>query len=77
MLHSLELLAPAANADIAVQAVVHGADAVYMGATSHGARKSACNSLEDISRVVDFAHRFAQKYMSRLIQLCMRMNCSR
>ena len=31
MLHSLELLAPAANADIAVQAVVHGADAVYMG----------------------------------------------
>jgi len=61
MLHSLELLAPAANADIAVQAVVHGADAVYMGATSHGARKSACNSLEDISRVVDFAHRFRAK----------------
>ena len=29
--------------------------------TSHGARKSACNSLEDISRVVDFAHRFRAK----------------
>lgn len=36
---SLELLAPAANADIAIEAVKHGADAVYIGAMSHGARK--------------------------------------
>ena len=57
----LELLAPAANAEVAIQAVLHGADAVYMGATSHGARKDASNSLEDIARVVAFAHQFRAK----------------
>ncbi|MDE7160848.1 MAG: DUF3656 domain-containing protein [Muribaculaceae bacterium] len=54
----IELLAPAANADIAVQAILHGADAVYIGASSHGARKSAANSVDDIRRTVDFAHRY-------------------
>lgn len=54
----LELLSPATNADIALQAIIHGADAVYMGATSHGARKTASNSLEDIIKVVDFAHQY-------------------
>lgn len=58
---SLELLAPAANADVAIQAVIHGADAVYMGASSHGARKSAANSIEDIARVVEFAHQFRSR----------------
>lgn len=57
----LELLAPAANAEIAIQAILHGADAVYIGASSHGARKSASNSIEDIKRVVDFAHQFRAK----------------
>ncbi len=54
----LELLAPAKNADIAIEAVKHGADAVYMGATRYGARSSASNSLEDIKRAVDYAHKF-------------------
>lgn len=57
-MRALELLAPAANAEIAIQAILHGADAVYLGAPSHGARKSAANSIEDISRVVEFAHTF-------------------
>lgn len=57
----LELLAPAADSNVAIQAVMHGADAVYMGGPSHGARKKAANSLEDISRVVDFAHKFRAK----------------
>ncbi|MBD5357168.1 MAG: U32 family peptidase [Bacteroides sp.] len=57
----LELLAPAANAQIAIQAVLHGADAVYMGATSHGARKSASNSIESIAEVVEFAHQYRVK----------------
>lgn len=52
----LELLAPAGNSDIAIQAILHGADAIYMGASSHGARKNAANSIDDIKRVVDFAH---------------------
>lgn len=57
----LELLAPAANKDIAIEAILHGADAVYMGATSHGARKSAGNSIEDIKEVAIFAHQYRVK----------------
>lgn len=51
-------MAPAKNADIAIEAIKHGADAVYIGASSHGARSAAGNSLEDIARVVEFAHQF-------------------
>ncbi|MDE6007920.1 MAG: U32 family peptidase, partial [Muribaculaceae bacterium] len=54
----LELLAPASNAEIAIEALKHGADAVYMGATSHGARSKAANSIEDIAETVKFAHQF-------------------
>lgn len=54
----LELLAPAGNPDIAIEAILHGADAVYMGASSHGARRNAANSIDDIKKVVDFAHIF-------------------
>lgn len=57
-MRSLELLAPAADKFIAMEAILHGADAVYMGASSHGARKSAANSIDDIAEVVKFAHRF-------------------
>lgn len=57
----IELLAPAANKHIAKQAILHGADAVYLGATSHGARKAASNSIEDIAEVVDFAHQYRAK----------------
>lgn len=52
------MLAPAADKSIAMEAILHGADAVYMGASSHGARKSAANSVDDIAEVVKFAHRF-------------------
>lgn len=54
----IELLSPAGNAEIVIEAIKHGADAIYIGPPSHGARKSASNSLEDIRRVVDFAHIF-------------------
>ncbi len=57
----VELLAPARDARIAVEAIKHGADAVYMGASSHGARSAAVNRTDDIARVVDFAHRFDAK----------------
>lgn len=56
--HSLELLAPAADKFVAMQAILHGADAVYMGGPSHGARKKASNSIDDIREVCDFAHQF-------------------
>lgn len=57
----IELLAPARDANTAIEAIKHGADAVYMGAVSHGARAAAGNSLEEIARVVDFAHQFNAK----------------
>lgn len=57
-MRELELLAPAANVDIAIEAIRHGADAVYIGGPGYGARKKAANSIEDIKRVVDFAHIF-------------------
>lgn len=54
----LELLAPARNVEIGRQAIIHGADAVYIGAESFGARAAAGNSVEDIAGLVSFAHRF-------------------
>jgi len=56
--HQLELLAPARDADIGMEAVNHGADAVYIGGPSFGARTSAENSVQDIARLVRHAHRF-------------------
>ncbi len=57
----IELLAPARNADIGIEAIRHGADAVYIGAPRFGARVAAGNSLKDIQRLVDYAHQFAAK----------------
>lgn len=54
----IELLAPARDAGIARAALLHGADAVYLGAAHHGARASAGNQLADIARTVELAHRF-------------------
>jgi putative protease len=57
----LELLAPARNADIAIEAIKHGADAIYIGAPAFGARAAATNSIDDIKRAVDYAHPFGVK----------------
>ncbi len=54
----LELLSPAKNADFGIEAVNHGADAVYIGGPAYGARAKAPNSIEDIARLVRYAHRF-------------------
>jgi len=56
--HQLELLAPARDADIGIEAINHGADAVYIGGPGFGARKNADNDVADIARLVDYAHRF-------------------
>ncbi|MDE5868996.1 MAG: U32 family peptidase, partial [Muribaculaceae bacterium] len=60
-MRKLELLAPAANIEVGRQAILHGADAVYIGATSHGARHNASNSIEDIAELVKFAHQYRAK----------------
>ena len=56
--HQLELLSPARTADIGIEAINHGADAVYIGGPSFGARSSADNSVADIARLVQHAHRY-------------------
>ncbi len=56
--HQIELLSPARTADIGIEAVNHGADAVYIGGPSFGARSTADNSVQDIARLVQHAHRF-------------------
>ena len=55
---ALELLAPAKTTAIGRDAILHGADAVYIGGPAFGARDKAGNSIEDIAELVKYAHRF-------------------
>ena len=57
-MNKLELLSPAKDKKCAISAIEYGADAVYIGAPSYGARKNASNSLEDIAQVAKYAHKF-------------------
>ena len=57
----IELLAPAKNLETGIAAINHGADAVYIGAAQFGARQAAGNSVEDIARLVEYAHLFGVK----------------
>ena len=57
----LELLSPARNADIGIAAIDCGADAVYIAGPRFGARKDAWNTVEDIARLCEYAHRFGAK----------------
>ena len=56
VLRKIELLAPARNLECGIEAVNHGADAVYIGAPKFGARAAATNSMDDIGRLTDYAH---------------------
>ena len=56
--HHLELLSPARDVAIAREAILHGADAIYIGGPGFGARHNAENSLEDIAELVRFARLF-------------------
>lgn len=56
--HHLELLSPARDVGIAREAILHGADAVYIGGPSFGARHNASNTVDEIAELVGFAHRF-------------------
>jgi putative protease len=57
----IELLAPAKNIECAMAAITHGADAVYIGGPSFGARAAAGNSFEDLEQLVRFAHPYHVK----------------
>ena len=66
MVRKLELLAPAKDYDSAVDAIDCGADAIYIGAGKFGARHSATNTIEDIARVTEYAHRYGAKVYATL-----------
>ena len=57
----IELLAPARDLQTGIEAIRHGADAVYIGAPKFGARAAAGNSVGDIRQLVDFARPYGAK----------------
>ena len=57
----IELLSPAKNLECGIEAIKHGADAVYIGAGRFGARQAAGNSVEDIAELTRFAHFYGAK----------------
>lgn len=61
---SLELLAPARNADIGIAAIDCGADAVYIAGPSFGARAAAGNPVDEIARLCRYAHRYGARIHS-------------
>lgn len=63
---TLELLAPAKTADIGRQAILHGADAVYIGGPAFGARANAGNPVSDIAELAAFAHRYHARVYATL-----------
>lgn len=59
--NQLELLSPARNTSIAREAILHGADAVYLGGPSFGARSKAGNSISDLAKLVEFSRFYNAK----------------
>lgn len=57
-MREIELLAPARDLECGLEAVRHGADAVYIGAPRFGARAAAGNSVDDIAALVRYAHTY-------------------
>ena len=58
---SLELLAPARNAEIGIAAIDCGADAVYIAGPAFGARAAAGNSVEEVARLCRYAHLYGAR----------------
>ncbi|MDR0576949.1 MAG: U32 family peptidase [Candidatus Accumulibacter sp.] len=63
---TLELLAPARNADFGIAAIDHGADAVYIGGPAFGARADAGNAVAEIARLASYAHRYDARVLVTL-----------
>ncbi|MDD3012738.1 MAG: U32 family peptidase [Candidatus Gastranaerophilales bacterium] len=57
----IELLSPAKDLECGIAAIKCGADAVYIGAGKFGARASAGNNIEDIKKLIQFAHFYRAK----------------
>ena len=64
--HEIELLAPARTFEIGIEAINHGADAVYIGGPSFGARSNAANEVSDIAKLVTHAHRYGARIFTTI-----------
>ena len=60
-MRKIELLAPAKNLETGIEAIKHGADAVYIGADRFSARSAAGNSVDDIRRLAEYAHLYGAR----------------
>ncbi len=60
-MHTVELLSPARDAAIGIEAFNHGADAVYIGAPRFSARAAAGCSVADIERLAAYGHRYGAR----------------
>lgn len=58
---SPELLSPARDSQIAREAILAGADSVYIGSPRFGARREAANTVSDIAELCRFAHLYGCK----------------
>ena len=57
----IELLAPAKDLECGKAAIDHGADSVYIGGPSFGARAAAGNGAADVEKLARYAHRYHAK----------------
>ena len=60
-MRQLELLAPARDAQIGIAAIDCGADAVYIAGPQFGARQAAGNTIEDVRKLCEHAHRYGAR----------------
>ncbi len=60
-MNKIELLSPAKNLQYGMEAINHGADAVYIGAPQFGARVAAANTISDVDKLVNYAHMYGAK----------------
>lgn len=65
-MRQIELLSPAKDLETGIATINCGADAVYIGATQFGARQAAGNSIEDIEKLIQYAHKFNVKVYTTL-----------
>lgn len=54
-------MAPAKNLECGIEAINHGADAVYIGAPKFSARSAAGNTIQDVESLVSYAHQFGAR----------------
>lgn len=60
-MREIELLSPAKTFEHGIEAVNHGADAVYIGAPLFSARANAGNSIQEIEKLIYYAHQYYAK----------------